>query len=96
MNAIYGPRVDNRSDELILKTYVKMLIQPQSTHASLPNPPSTGQHKDYLSIISLQYPDTDTPSLYNLPYNSDKGLQRQTLIQLVKGFRMISGEVDRG
>ena len=100
-NAIYGGRIDDRQDDLKLHTYLEMFFNDDVFAIGGRNPvkklsrsiilPNSVNHQDYVKIIQ-EIPDADQPSLFGLPENIDRTLQKTTSQQLIsqlKSFRQI-------
>jgi dynein heavy chain 2 len=98
-NAIYGGRVDNPFDMRVLTTYLKQffgsdVFQGTKKLSDIVQVPKAASIKDYFQFIST-LPDQDKPSMFGLPSNIDRSVQRfnsQRYINLLKTITAVSKE----
>jgi dynein heavy chain 2 len=96
-NAIYGGRIDNQYDLRVLRAFIENLFNDPSLKGqkSLSNVipvPQSGNIRDYLGMIQ-KVPDNDVPSLFGLPANIDRSVQRfnsNLVIQQLKQLAAVS------
>lgn len=99
-NAIYGGRVDNDYDVRVLKGYLQYyfnneMLGKQATKkfSKTFNLPNSVQHEAYMDIIT-QLPDADNPTLFFLPSNIDRSLQRANSQMVISQLKILSTSVD--
>ena len=92
-NAVYGGRVDNEFDIMVLRTYLGQLFSAETfTRREIwsgVSVPSNGRYSDYLSLIQ-SLPESDTPSLFGLPDNIDRSVQRFNSARVIKQLKQLS------
>lgn len=101
-NAIYGGRVDNEYDTRILRTYLTQYFnsemfgkQPSKRLARTIALPNSTSYDSYVDMIN-QMPDIDSPSLFSLPDNIDRTLQRINSGKVISLLKVLSAAVDSG
>ena len=91
-NAIYGGRVDNSYDFNVLQTYLKQYMngnvlaggggRNKATERGLNLISPSTNRQDYIRLIE-SLPDADTPSLFGLPPNVERSVQRAQSAQVI-------------
>ncbi len=92
-NAIYGGRIDDELDMGVVKAYLELYYNPEvlAGNKKLANfipLPQSKSVKDYVAIIS-KLPDTDNPSIFGLPGNIDRSVQRFNTGQVIEGLKKL-------
>ena len=98
-NAIYGGRIDNDFDLRVLRAYIAQMfkdsvLKGQEPLSKLIPVPQSGNVRDYTGIIS-KVPENDVPSLFGLPANIDRSVQRfnsSAVIAALKQLAAVSAE----
>lgn len=92
-NAIYGGRVDNEFDIKVLRTYLGQLFSAETfTRRELWSGvtiPANGRFNDYMNLIQA-LPESDSPSLFGLPENIDRSVQRFNSARVIKQLKQLS------
>jgi dynein heavy chain 2 len=92
-NAVYGGRVDNEFDIKVLRTYLGQLFSAETfTRREIwsgVSIPANGRYSDYLALIK-SLPETDSPSLFGLPENIDRSVQRFNSARVIKQLKQLS------
>ncbi|KAI8842138.1 dynein heavy chain and region D6 of dynein motor-domain-containing protein [Chytridium lagenaria] len=99
-HAIYGGRIDDVQDDLKLRTYMKLYFNddvfsiggraPVRKLAKGITLPSISDHSAFATVIN-ELPESDNVSLFGLPLNIDRALQRtasQTVLDQLKVLRL--------
>ncbi|RDD40688.1 Cytoplasmic dynein 2 heavy chain 1 [Trichoplax sp. H2] len=96
-NAVYGGRIDNPFDIRVLESYLhqcfnKSVIGGQSGRRKpLTNNfsmPQSSHYQDYMDMISL-LSDNDQPSLFGLPANIERSIQRSISTQVISQLKVL-------
>ena len=93
-NAIYGGRIDNEFDMRVLRAYLELYFSNDilfnnkklSIGISVPNSKSL---KEFTLLIN-KLNDNDNPSLFGLPNNIDKAVQRYNTQQIIYSLKILS------
>ena len=93
-NAIYGGRIDNEFDLRVLRAYMELYFSNEilfnnkklSIGISVPNSKSL---KEYTILIN-KLNDNDNPSLFGLPNNIDKAVQRYNTQQIIYSLKILA------
>lgn len=93
-NAIYGGRIDNEFDMRVLRAYLEQYFNNEvlfngkklSIGVGLPSSKSL---KEYTILINKMN-DNDNPSLFGLPNNIDKAVQRYNTQQIINSLKILS------
>jgi len=87
-NSVYGGRIDEPFDMNVLRAYLEMYFNPKilsSQKVSLGSRsfsvPVSKNFNDFQAIVST-FPEEDNPSLFGLPLNVSKAVQRYNSIQV--------------
>lgn len=101
-NAIYGGRVDNEYDARVLRTYLQnyfnselLSTQPSRRLTRNITLPNSTQHEAYMAVIN-QLPEDDSPSLFQLPMNIDRALQRTNSAHVIGQLKLLNITVGSG
>jgi len=94
-NTVYGGRVDNPSDLRVLRAYLATVFHPdvlsgrngRALARGLPLPASN-KVADFTAAIAT-LPETDSPSLFGLPDNIERSVQRVTSTAVVAGLKSL-------
>eukprot|EP00698_Gefionella_okellyi_P019038 TRINITY_DN5781_c1_g2_i1.p1 TRINITY_DN5781_c1_g2~~TRINITY_DN5781_c1_g2_i1.p1 ORF type:complete len:3148 (-),score=914.00 TRINITY_DN5781_c1_g2_i1:20-9082(-) len=99
-NAIYGGRVDNNNDLRVLATYIAQFFN--SDVVAVPGGrapskrlykdiamPTSANHQDYMKLINT-LPSHDSPSLFTLPANIDRVVQRAQSNGVIAQLKQLS------
>ncbi|KAL4440929.1 hypothetical protein ABPG74_009342 [Tetrahymena malaccensis] len=92
-NAIYGGRIDEAFDMRVLRSYIELYFNNNILKGSARIPtgdtmPQTTNLPDYLAIVK-KMSETDTPSIFGLPLNIDKAVQRYNTQQVISNLKII-------
>lgn len=92
-NAVYGGRVDNIFDLKVLNTYLDQYFSQQTfTSGQLSSDlkiPNSKNYNDYVTVID-RLSDTDLPSMFGLPLNIDRSVQRFNSTNVIKQLKQLS------
>lgn len=92
-NAIYGGRIDNEFDMRVFKAYLDnyfsndMMFNGKKISIGT-TPPSSKLFKDYTLFIN-KLAETDTPSIFGLPNNIDKAVQRYNTSLVISSLKVL-------
>lgn len=96
-DAIYGGRIDNAFDLRVLRSYLKVFFSQdivsdsgagQEVIAGLKMPRNT-DYRSFKSVID-KLVDVDAPSVFSLPDNIERSLQRVTSSAVIRQLRALS------
>ncbi|KAI9364365.1 dynein heavy chain and region D6 of dynein motor-domain-containing protein [Zopfochytrium polystomum] len=97
-NAIYGARIDDSFDAMKLETYLALFFSdeifgvngksPSRKLAKGINLPTLADHGAYISLIN-ELPESETVTLFGLPANIDRGLQRNTSRNVLNQLKLM-------
>ena len=98
-NAIYGGRVDNEFDIKVLRAYMmefftEATLKGQMKLSNIIQLPQSDKVDQYLGVIK-NLPEKDMPSLFGLPANIDRSVQRfnsMKVIASLKSLQAVSAE----
>ncbi|XP_057206860.1 cytoplasmic dynein 2 heavy chain 1 isoform X3 [Triplophysa rosa] len=108
-NAIYGGRIDHRSDLRVLRSYLQqffnaqLLAQPH-THSRMKKShafpaqihlPNSCSIADYRVLVD-SLPEDDKPSFFGLPANIERSAQRIISSQVISQLRILSRPIAAG
>jgi dynein heavy chain 2 len=98
-DAIYGGRIDNPYDMRVLRSYLSLFFcnkvasdsgEGISILSGTPlKMPASLEHASFSKVIT-QLPETDTPSIFCLPDNIDRSLQRTNSSAVIRQLRSLS------
>lgn len=95
-NAIYGGRVDNPYDLRVLRCNLAEYFSPDLLSGSknllrggVKLPGASAHHEDYLALID-KLPDSDAPSVFGLPDNIERSVQRTVSGEVIAQLKMLS------
>lgn len=106
-NAIYGGRIDNGYDARVIRCYLKIWFQngvlsercggegkPLTRGIVLPH---SNRISDFMPIVE-NLPEHDDPSIFLLPANIEKSVQRATSLSILSGLQSMhtAAHVDEG
>lgn len=79
-NAIYGGRIANEFDLRVLRAYIAALFKDSVLKGEEPLSgvipvPQSANVRDYVGVMNM-VPESDAPSLFGLPANIDRSVQR--------------------
>ena len=92
--AIYGGRIDNELDLRVLRAYLEQYYSPEVLSqgkkvSNLFNVPQSKSLKDYLMLIN-KLQDVDNPSIFGLPMNIDRSVQRFNTSLVIDGMKKLA------
>jgi dynein heavy chain 2 len=95
-NAIYGGRVDNPYDLRVLRCTLAEYFSPELLagaksllRGGVKLPSASAHHEDYLALID-KLPDSDAPSVFGLPDNIERSVQRTLSGEVIAQLKMLS------
>ena len=96
-NAIYGGRVDNSYDFIVLKTYLKQYMSDavldgrggKAADRGLNMISPTTNRQEYIRLIE-SLPDSDSPSMFGLPPNVERSVQRAQSGQVISQLKRLA------
>ena len=93
-NTVYGGRVDNAYDSRVLRAYLAHALHPEVLAAQRQvargvDLPSSTSVSDYVARLAAM-PDVDSPTLFALPLNIDRSLQRANCSYITSSLRAIT------
>jgi dynein heavy chain 2 len=100
-NAIYGGRVDNDYDVRVLRAYLVLFFsndvigKEPKRFINKMKLPQTGDHKLFIDLIN-QLGDQDTPSLFFLPANIDRTVQRINSGKVISSLKVLNVTLEEG
>jgi dynein heavy chain 2 len=92
--AIYGGRVDNETDQKVLRAYLEQYYNYDNFFqnkkiANQFSVPQSKSIKDYLMLIN-KFQDVDTPNIFGLPMNIDRSVQRFNTTLVTEGMKKLA------
>jgi dynein heavy chain 2 len=91
--AVYGGRIDNEFDSLVLKSYLLQFFSPETlAHKQLPGGfklPESNSLRDYLKVIE-GLPEQDSHDLFGLPANIGRSVQRYNSLNVIRQLKQLS------
>jgi dynein heavy chain 2 len=93
-NAIYGGRIDNEFDLRVLRAYIAQMFNDpvlggQEPLSRMLPVPQSGNVRDYTGMIG-KVPDADVPSLFGLPANIDRSVQRFNSAAVIAALKQLA------
>lgn len=93
-NAVYGGRVDNPYDIRVLQAYLRRyfndkVLEGRQALVSKLTLPTSSKRSTYVRLVE-ELPNIDPPSLFGLPENIERSLQRVRSSAVIKQLRALS------
>lgn len=93
-NAIYGGRIDNEFDVRVLRAYIErtfkdQILKGQEPLSGMIPVPQSANVRDYVGVIN-KVPEFDAPSLFGLPANIDRSVQRFNSTAVVASLKQLA------